>query len=176
MGLYSSKSYFTTKPKGRKDTYALQKDLKNASFCQDKLLLLCLKHINPSPCTIYFRLNYIRNGLQMNYTPEHTSSFLCGFGSWCVPISDLLGFSVTAAVFVWDSQVQDGYKRKQSLQEAEGVSRKGSCSAPIGWDGKKSCDVVEELLKNSSDKAYGTEGELSVRSQPNLVCKTSQLS
>lgn len=87
-----------------------------------------------------------------------------------------LGFSVTAAVFVWDSQVQDGYKRKQSLQEDEGVSRKGSCSAPIGWDGKKSCDVVEELLKNSSDKAYGTEGELSVRSQPNLVCKTSQLS
>ncbi|XP_056117912.1 ubiquitin carboxyl-terminal hydrolase 36 isoform X1 [Rhinichthys klamathensis goyatoka] len=63
----------------------------------------------------------------------------------------------TAAVFVWDSQVQDGYKRQQSLQEAEGVSRKGSCSAPIGWDGKKSCDVVEELLKNSSDKAYGTE-------------------
>ncbi|KAK7116882.1 hypothetical protein R3I94_023287, partial [Phoxinus phoxinus] len=63
----------------------------------------------------------------------------------------------TAAVFVWDSQVQDGYKRKLSLQEVEGAPKKGSCSAPIGWDGKKSCDVVEELLKNSSDKAYGTE-------------------
>ncbi|XP_051741982.1 ubiquitin carboxyl-terminal hydrolase 36 [Ctenopharyngodon idella] len=63
----------------------------------------------------------------------------------------------TAAVIVWDSQVQDGYKRKQNHQEAEGVSRKGPCFAPKGWDGKKSCDVVEELLKNSSDKAYGTE-------------------
>lgn len=89
---------------------------------------------------------------------------------------NLLTFSVTAAVIVWDSQVQDGYKRKQNHQEEEDVSRKGPCSAPKGWDGKKSCDVVEELLKNSSDKAYGTEGELSVRSQPNLVCKTSQLS
>uniref|UniRef100_A0A8C2EML4 ubiquitinyl hydrolase 1 n=1 Tax=Cyprinus carpio TaxID=7962 RepID=A0A8C2EML4_CYPCA len=63
----------------------------------------------------------------------------------------------TAAVFVWDSQVQDGYKREQNHQEADGVSRKGPCSAPMGWDGKRSCDVVEELLKNSSDKAYGTE-------------------
>uniref|UniRef100_A0A8C1W6X3 Ubiquitin carboxyl-terminal hydrolase n=1 Tax=Cyprinus carpio TaxID=7962 RepID=A0A8C1W6X3_CYPCA len=69
----------------------------------------------------------------------------------------LLAFSVTAAVFVWDSQVQDGYKREQNHQEADGVSRKGPCSAPMGWDGKRSCDVVEELLKNSSDKAYGTE-------------------
>ncbi|ROL45705.1 Ubiquitin carboxyl-terminal hydrolase 36 [Anabarilius grahami] len=62
-----------------------------------------------------------------------------------------------AALIVWDSQVQDGYKRKQNHQEEEDVSRKGPCSAPKGWDGKKSCDVVEELLKNSSDKAYGTE-------------------
>uniref|UniRef100_A0A673M1Z4 Ubiquitin carboxyl-terminal hydrolase n=1 Tax=Sinocyclocheilus rhinocerous TaxID=307959 RepID=A0A673M1Z4_9TELE len=69
----------------------------------------------------------------------------------------LLPFSVTAAVIVWDSQVQDGYKRDQNHREAEGTSRKGPCSAPMGWDGKKSCDVVEELLKNSSNKAYGTE-------------------
>ncbi|XP_067280102.1 ubiquitin carboxyl-terminal hydrolase 36 isoform X2 [Pseudorasbora parva] len=81
-----------------------------------------------------------------------------------------------AAVIVWDSQFQDGFKRKQSHHEAEDVSRKGPCSAPSGWDGRKSCGVVEELLRNSSDKAYGTEGELSVRGQPNLVCKTSQLS
>lgn len=72
----------------------------------------------------------------------------------------LLAFSVTAAVFVWDSQVQDGYKREQNHQEADGVSSKGPCSAPMGWDGKRSCDVVQELLKNSSDKAYGTESEL----------------
>lgn len=61
----------------------------------------------------------------------------------------------TAAVIVWDSQLQDGYNWKQSCPEAEGVSRRGS--APVGWDGKRSCDVVEELLRNSSDKAYGTE-------------------
>lgn len=85
----------------------------------------------------------------------------------------LLLFSVPAAVIVWDSQVQDGYKRDQNHTEAEGTSRKGPCSAPVGWDGKKSCDVVEELLKNSSDKAYGIEGEFSVISQLNLVHKTS---
>ncbi len=85
----------------------------------------------------------------------------------------LLLFSVTAAVIGWDSQVQDGYKRSQNHQEAEDTSRKGPCSAPVGWDGKKSCDVVEELLKNSSNKAYGFEGEFSVISQPNLLHKTS---
>ncbi|KAL1277513.1 hypothetical protein QQF64_024186 [Cirrhinus molitorella] len=78
--------------------------------------------------------------------------------------------SSTAAVIVWDSQVQDGFKRGQNLQEAEDASRKGTCSAPMGWDGKKSSEVVEELLKNSSDKAYGThilswEGDLSAVSR-----------
>ncbi|XP_016114584.1 ubiquitin carboxyl-terminal hydrolase 36-like [Sinocyclocheilus grahami] len=63
----------------------------------------------------------------------------------------------SAAVIVWDSQVRDGYKCDQNHREAEGTSRKGPCSAPMGWDGKKSCNVVEELLKNSSNKAYGTE-------------------
>ncbi|XP_051573347.1 ubiquitin carboxyl-terminal hydrolase 36-like isoform X1 [Myxocyprinus asiaticus] len=60
----------------------------------------------------------------------------------------------TATVIVWDSQVQDGFKCNQNNDDPEGVSRKGS--APLGWDGKKNCDVVQELLKNSSDKAYGT--------------------
>ncbi|XP_073690399.1 ubiquitin carboxyl-terminal hydrolase 36-like [Garra rufa] len=78
--------------------------------------------------------------------------------------------SSTAAVIVWDSQVQDGFKRGQNHQEAEGASKKGTCSAPMVWDGKKSCDVVDELLKNSSDKAYGTdilswEGDLSAVSR-----------
>ncbi|XP_016379737.1 ubiquitin carboxyl-terminal hydrolase 36 isoform X3 [Sinocyclocheilus rhinocerous] len=76
----------------------------------------------------------------------------------------------TAAVIVWDSQVQDGYKRDQNHQEADGVSRKGPCSAPMGWDGKKSCDVVEELLKNSSDKAYGTE-VLSWEGDPSAISR-----
>ncbi|XP_051570274.1 ubiquitin carboxyl-terminal hydrolase 36-like [Myxocyprinus asiaticus] len=76
----------------------------------------------------------------------------------------------TAAVIVWDSQVQDGFKRNLNNDDAEGVSRKGLCSAPLGWDGKKSCDVVQELLKSASDKAYGTavlswEGEQSAISR-----------
>uniref|UniRef100_A0A8C1NMV4 Ubiquitin carboxyl-terminal hydrolase n=1 Tax=Cyprinus carpio TaxID=7962 RepID=A0A8C1NMV4_CYPCA len=74
------------------------------------------------------------------------------------------------AVIVWDSQVQDGYKRNQNHREAEGTSRKGPCSAPMGWDGKKSCDVVEELLKNSSDKAYGTE-VLSWEGDPSAISR-----
>uniref|UniRef100_A0A9R1SHG9 Ubiquitin carboxyl-terminal hydrolase n=2 Tax=Cyprinus carpio TaxID=7962 RepID=A0A9R1SHG9_CYPCA len=82
----------------------------------------------------------------------------------------LLPFSDTAAVIVWDSQVQDGYKRNQNHREAEGTSRKGPCSAPMGWDGKKSCDVVEELLKNSSDKAYGTE-VLSWEGDPSAISR-----
>ncbi|XP_043088596.1 ubiquitin carboxyl-terminal hydrolase 36 [Puntigrus tetrazona] len=72
----------------------------------------------------------------------------CQMGKTSKQISD----PSTAAVVVWDSQVQDGYKRDQNHREAEDTLRKGQC-----WDGKKSCDVVEELLRNSSDKAYGTE-------------------
>uniref|UniRef100_A0A8C1NLB3 ubiquitinyl hydrolase 1 n=1 Tax=Cyprinus carpio TaxID=7962 RepID=A0A8C1NLB3_CYPCA len=81
-----------------------------------------------------------------------------------------VGKQKSAAVIVWDSQVQDGYKRNQNHREAEGTSRKGPCSAPMGWDGKKSCDVVEELLKNSSDKAYGTE-VLSWEGDPSAISR-----
>uniref|UniRef100_A0A8C1A6Q7 Ubiquitin carboxyl-terminal hydrolase n=1 Tax=Cyprinus carpio carpio TaxID=630221 RepID=A0A8C1A6Q7_CYPCA len=100
-------------------------------------------HFIPHRCTAEFMALGAILGVYQNLT-----AYLRG---------KLLAFSVTAAVFVWDSQVQDGYKREQNHQEADGVSRKGPCSAPMGWDGKRSCDVVEELLKNSSDKAYGTE-------------------
>uniref|UniRef100_A0A8C2ESB8 Ubiquitin carboxyl-terminal hydrolase n=1 Tax=Cyprinus carpio TaxID=7962 RepID=A0A8C2ESB8_CYPCA len=100
-------------------------------------------HFIPHRCTAEFMALGAILGVNQNLT-----AYLRG---------KLLAFSVTAAVFVWDSQVQDGYKREQNHQEADGVSRKGPCSAPMGWDGKRSCDVVEELLKNSSDKAYGTE-------------------
>uniref|UniRef100_A0A672KQI1 Ubiquitin carboxyl-terminal hydrolase n=1 Tax=Sinocyclocheilus grahami TaxID=75366 RepID=A0A672KQI1_SINGR len=96
--------------------------------------------------------------------------FICCWFVCSLSHLKLLAFSVTAAVIVWDSQVQDGYKRDQNHQEADGVSRKGPCSAPMGWDGKKSCDVVEELLKNSSDKAYGTE-VLSWEGDPSAISR-----
>lgn len=80
------------------------------------------------------------------------------------------GKQKSAAVIGWDSQVQDGYKRNQNHQEAEDTSRKGPCFAPVGWDGKKSCDVVEELLKNSSNKAYGFE-VLSWEGDPSAISR-----
>nr|XP_046271244.1 ubiquitin carboxyl-terminal hydrolase 36 isoform X2 [Scatophagus argus] len=77
----------------------------------------------------------------------------------------------TATVVVWDSQVKDGYKRSK-VPMADG-SESGDTStrvAPVAWDGKKTSGVVEELLKNSSDKAYGAnvlswDGEVSAISR-----------
>ncbi|MCI4385212.1 hypothetical protein PGIGA_G00047810 [Pangasianodon gigas] len=63
----------------------------------------------------------------------------------------------TAAVVVWDSQVQDGYKRSRDAADSGQASGKESRPAATGWDGKKSSSVVEELLKNATDKAYGTQ-------------------
>ncbi|KAF6732546.1 Ubiquitin carboxyl-terminal hydrolase 36 [Oryzias melastigma] len=67
-----------------------------------------------------------------------------------------------ASVVMWDSQIKDGSKR----------SRADAADAPIhvAWDGKKTSNVVEELLKNSSDKAYGAnvltwDGEVSAVSR-----------
>uniref|UniRef100_A0A668AFN3 Ubiquitin carboxyl-terminal hydrolase n=1 Tax=Myripristis murdjan TaxID=586833 RepID=A0A668AFN3_9TELE len=68
--------------------------------------------------------------------------------------------------------VKDGYKRCQ----APAAEEKGSGDAPLpraasgGWDGKPSSSVVEELLKNATDKAYGAnvlswDGEASVISK-----------
>ncbi|XP_076122068.1 ubiquitin carboxyl-terminal hydrolase 36 [Alosa pseudoharengus] len=60
--------------------------------------------------------------------------------------------AAAAPVVVWDSKVQDGYKRKQApavTEEESGAGPKGS------WDGQRTGGVVEELLKNSSDTAYG---------------------
>lgn len=78
--------------------------------------------------------------------------------------------SKAAPVIVWDSQVQDGFKSSQNHNEAEDMSGKKSCAVPVCWDGKKSCDVVQELLKNSSDKAYGTE-VLSWEGDPSLISR-----
>lgn len=63
---------------------------------------------------------------------------------------------------VWDSQVQDGYKRIKSLAGSEDTQEKGPRPVPMAWDGKKSSHVVEELLRNAADKAYGTEGEAGI--------------
>ncbi|XP_024920348.1 ubiquitin carboxyl-terminal hydrolase 36 isoform X2 [Cynoglossus semilaevis] len=64
----------------------------------------------------------------------------------------------TVPMVKWDSQVKDGYKRSQA--PASNGSETGdttkTCIVSGGWDGKKTSGVVEELLKNAADKAYGT--------------------
>lgn len=67
-------------------------------------------------------------------------------------------FFFPATVVVWDSQVKDGYKRKQA-PAVDGCAAGDTPTAPVGWDGKKTSGVVEELLRNSTDKAYGASGE-----------------
>uniref|UniRef100_A0AAX7TU29 ubiquitinyl hydrolase 1 n=1 Tax=Astatotilapia calliptera TaxID=8154 RepID=A0AAX7TU29_ASTCA len=75
-----------------------------------------------------------------------------------------------ATVVVWDSQVKDGYKRSVA-PAADGSTSDGSTrAAPVAWDGKKTSSVVEELLRNASDKAYGAnvlswDGEVSAVSR-----------
>lgn len=74
--------------------------------------------------------------------------------------SDGLFFPNPAAVVVWDSQVKDGYKRNKA--PAADTSKPGDSpkrAAAVSWDGKKTSGVVEELLKNASDKAYGANSE-----------------
>ncbi len=61
---------------------------------------------------------------------------------------------------VWDSQVKDGYKRSHAPASDESASKDTlSRAAPVAWDGKKTSGVVEELLKNATDKAYGANSE-----------------
>ncbi|XP_075701205.1 ubiquitin carboxyl-terminal hydrolase 36 isoform X2 [Rhinoderma darwinii] len=54
------------------------------------------------------------------------------------------------SVFAWDTHIKDGYKRPNSINGAENKFRPA-------WDGTKNSSVVQELLKNSRNKAYGTE-------------------
>uniref|UniRef100_A0A8C2ZRU7 ubiquitinyl hydrolase 1 n=1 Tax=Cyclopterus lumpus TaxID=8103 RepID=A0A8C2ZRU7_CYCLU len=73
-------------------------------------------------------------------------------------ISPFLFFFIfnPATVVVWDSQVKDGYKRSQ-VPAADG-SEPGDApnlAAPVAGDGDKTGGVVEELLRNATDKAYG---------------------
>ncbi|XP_061830124.1 ubiquitin carboxyl-terminal hydrolase 36 [Nerophis lumbriciformis] len=74
----------------------------------------------------------------------------------------------SAKVVVWDSQVKDGYKR--SLAPAADANTSGSAPTCASWDGKKTSDVVVELLRNASNHAYGAsvlswDGEVSAVSQ-----------
>lgn len=62
----------------------------------------------------------------------------------------------TALVVLWDSQVKDGYKRNQAPAPGEKERENTPVrTATTVWDGKKTSGVVEELLKNATDKAYG---------------------
>lgn len=77
----------------------------------------------------------------------------------------------TATMVVWDSQVKDGYKRSQA-PAADGSSSGDTlaCSGSSAWDGRKTSGVVDELLKNATDKAYGAnvlswDGEVSAISR-----------
>ncbi|XP_029996897.1 ubiquitin carboxyl-terminal hydrolase 36 isoform X2 [Sphaeramia orbicularis] len=84
---------------------------------------------------------------------------------------DKLSQQRTAPVVVWDSQVKDGYKRSHAPATDGNVSGDAAThTAPAAWDGKKTSGVVQELLKNATDKAYGAnvlswDGEASVISR-----------
>ncbi|MEQ2175574.1 hypothetical protein GOODEAATRI_019220 [Goodea atripinnis] len=68
-----------------------------------------------------------------------------------------------STVVVWDSQVRDGYRRSKAPTADGGASVNPSNHvASAAWDGKRSSDVVEELLMNSTDKAYGANGKTSL--------------
>ena len=69
----------------------------------------------------------------------------------------------------WDSQVKDGYRRSQAPARDEdggdAHSERGDAPpkprpepARASWDAERRGDVVEQLLKNSTDKAYGANG------------------
>ncbi|KAF1379550.1 hypothetical protein PFLUV_G00177210 [Perca fluviatilis] len=77
----------------------------------------------------------------------------------------------TATVVFWDSQVKDSYKRSQApAADGSELGDTQSRAAPVAWDGKKTSGVVEELLRNATDKAYGAnvlswDGEVSAISR-----------
>ncbi|XP_074552467.1 ubiquitin carboxyl-terminal hydrolase 36 [Halichoeres trimaculatus] len=80
-----------------------------------------------------------------------------------------LSKQTAASVIMWDSQVKDGYKRSQA-PAADSDKTAQAAVAPAAWDGKKTSAVVEELLRNATDKAYGAnvlswDGEVSAISR-----------
>lgn len=73
-----------------------------------------------------------------------------GPGRLCIRLTLLLALAA-ATVIIWDGQVRDGYKRTQESQ--------GPKAARSAWDGARTSTVVEELLRNSEDRAYGSRGD-----------------
>ncbi|KAM6194195.1 ubiquitin carboxyl-terminal hydrolase 36 [Sarcoramphus papa] len=70
-----------------------------------------------------------------------------------------------AAACTWDSQAGDGYRRSPAAPSSE-----PGCGAGAAPGSQEESGVVEELLRNSLDKAYGNhvltwEGEISAVSQ-----------
>ena len=56
--------------------------------------------------------------------------------------------------------MKDSYKRSQApAADGSELGDTQSRAAPVAWDGKKTSGVVEELLRNATDKAYGANGE-----------------
>lgn len=56
--------------------------------------------------------------------------------------------------------MKDGYRRsKAPAADASASGDTPTSAAPVAWDGKKMSGVVEELLRNATDKAYGANGE-----------------
>uniref|UniRef100_A0AAY4AQU4 Ubiquitin carboxyl-terminal hydrolase n=1 Tax=Denticeps clupeoides TaxID=299321 RepID=A0AAY4AQU4_9TELE len=66
----------------------------------------------------------------------------------------LIPLSIPAAVVVWNCQVKDGYKRPHTPPPAQG---EGLNVGVACWDGRRGGGVLDELLKNSGDRAYGTQ-------------------
>ncbi|XP_064423516.1 ubiquitin carboxyl-terminal hydrolase 36 [Latimeria chalumnae] len=65
-----------------------------------------------------------------------------------------------AAVFVWDSQVRDGYKVSSDTPSTENLNLEpvlASQKSSLAWDGKKESRVVQDLLQHSTNRAYGTK-------------------
>ncbi|XP_019370421.1 PREDICTED: ubiquitin carboxyl-terminal hydrolase 36, partial [Gavialis gangeticus] len=60
--------------------------------------------------------------------------------------------SASVPVFTWDSQVRDGYKRCPTAPSPE----KGT-GARAAWRGQEEHSTVQELLRDSLDKAYGKQ-------------------
>ncbi|XP_069786110.1 ubiquitin carboxyl-terminal hydrolase 36 isoform X3 [Narcine bancroftii] len=60
-------------------------------------------------------------------------------------------------VILWDSQVTDGYKCSQNVSAENQPNQARMSITSSTWDKKERSSVAEELLKHSSNKAYGTE-------------------
>lgn len=58
--------------------------------------------------------------------------------------------------------MKDGYRRSKAPATDESALGENASTraAPLAWDGKKTTGVVEELLRNATDKAYGANSEI----------------